>query len=188
MGRVPDVRKLVTKDFKSAGNKLVLLGAVDPEKLGGSVYADAFGERGDALSDWGNEWAKELPIIYRKLHSLYWNGNPVKSASAIAEGGTFLRVFESAMGGGLGAKIDLSGFPAGRKDGALFGEAVGAILLEMEPSADPFEIFGGLPWKEIGQVTDSGSIEVVDGEQEVWSSPVDELVKIWEKPFAEVVR
>ncbi|MFA6666208.1 MAG: AIR synthase-related protein [Armatimonadota bacterium] len=188
MGRVPDVQKLVTKDFKRAGNKLVLLGTIDPEKLGGSVYADAFGERGDALADWGNEWAKELPIIYRKLHSLYWGGNnPVKSASAVAEGGIFLRVFEGAMGGGLGAKIDLSGFP-GRGDGALFSEAVGAILLEMEPSADPFELFGGLPWKEVGRVTDSGCIEVADGGKEVWSSSVDELVKIWEKPFAEVVR
>ncbi|HAH87341.1 MAG TPA: hypothetical protein DCL60_08215 [Armatimonadetes bacterium] len=91
------------------------------------------------------------------------------------------------MGGGLGAKIDLSGFP-GRGDGALFSEAVGAILLEMEPSADPFELFGGLPWKEVGRVTDSGCIEVADGGREVWSSSVDELVKIWEKPFAEVVR
>ena len=43
MGRMPDVRKTVTKEFKRAGNKLVVLGRLDPDLLGGSVYLDAFG-------------------------------------------------------------------------------------------------------------------------------------------------
>ena len=64
-------------------------------------------ERGDALHDGGEQWVKELPIIYRALHDLYWEHSAVLSASAIAEGGVLLRVFEAAMGGGLGAEIDL---------------------------------------------------------------------------------
>ncbi len=100
----------------------------------------------------------------------------------------FLRVFEAAMGSGLGAKVDLSSFSPRRKDGALFCEAVGAFLLEVDASADPMELFGGLPWVEIGRVTDAPELIVADGERGVFSSSVDELVKIWEKPFAEVVR
>jgi phosphoribosylformylglycinamidine synthase len=188
MGRMPDVRKAVTKEFKCAGNRLIVLGCIDPDRLGGSVYADAFGERGDKLSDWGNEWAKELPIIYRKLADDCCNANRVKSASAIAEGGIFLRLFEAAMGSGLGARIDLTKAPAGRKDGVLFSEAVGAILIELDAGADPFAMFGGLAWCDIGEVTESPEIVLMDGESEVWSEPVSELVKIWEKPFAEVVR
>ncbi|MHB0912232.1 MAG: AIR synthase-related protein [Armatimonadota bacterium] len=179
MGRMPDVRCAVTKEFKQAGNRLVVLGRLDPERLGGSVYLDAYGERGDALHDWGNEWAKELPIIYRRLHELYWNGNPVRSASALAEGGLFLRVFEAAMGGGLGAELTLSGRP----DGALFAEAVGAILLELDAEADPFTLFGGLPWTEVGRVTEKPEIAFAGQRYSI-----GELVKIWEKPFAEVVR
>ncbi|HUV03838.1 MAG TPA: AIR synthase-related protein [Armatimonadota bacterium] len=188
MSRMSDVRKAVTKEFKRPGNRLILLGTLDPDRLGGSVYLDAFGERGDGLSDWGNEWAKDLVVMYRRLHDLYWNENPVKSASAVAEGGVLLRLFEAAMGSGLGAAIDLSAFPAGRRDGALFSEAVGALLLEMDGSSDPADLFCGLPWIEIGRVTDSPELAIKDGNEEVLTVLVEDLIKVWGKPFAEVVR
>jgi len=185
--RIPDVRRIVTKPFKKAGNRLIVYGKLDPERLGGSVYLDAYGERGDSLPDWGNEWAKSLVVKYRRLHKVYWNSNPIRSASAIAEGGTLLRLFEAAMGSGLGAQVDLSAFPAGRKDGALFSEAVGALLLEVDADSDPMDLFGGLPWIEIGHVTESPELIIRDGSDELFRSPIDDLVKIWEKPFAEVV-
>jgi len=188
MGRVPDVRKLVTKEFKKAGNKLVIVGALDPNALGGSVYLDAYGELGDTLPDRGSHYAKELKLIYRKLNDLYWDGKVVYSASAIAEGGAFLRIFEAAMGGELGAEIDLQKFPNGRRDGALFGECVGSIVLEVDADADLFALFGGLPWIEVGRVTESKDIKVVDGESEIFRASVADLVKVWEKPFAEVVK
>ncbi|MCL6520644.1 MAG: hypothetical protein K6T99_12525 [Armatimonadetes bacterium] len=185
--RIPDVRNIVTKNFKTPGNKLVVLGKLDPERLGGSVYLDAFGERGDKLSDWGNEWAKDLVITYRRLHKLYWNDNPVKSASAIAEGGVLFRLFEGAMGSGLGARVDLCNFPAGRKDGALFSEAVGAILLEVPPDVEPMDLFGGLPWFEVGEVIDTPELVINDAQETLLKVSVCDLVKIWEKPFTEVV-
>jgi phosphoribosylformylglycinamidine synthase len=49
LGRLPDVKKVVTKEFKRAGNKIVLAGRVEPETLGGSVYADSYGQRGDRV-------------------------------------------------------------------------------------------------------------------------------------------
>src|SRR5208282_257430 len=51
MGRVADVKAMVTKDFKRAGNRLLLLGRYDGEALGGTVYADSFGQRGERLFD-----------------------------------------------------------------------------------------------------------------------------------------
>ncbi|MHB1001369.1 MAG: AIR synthase-related protein [Armatimonadota bacterium] len=188
MGRMADVKHAVTKDFKKAGNRLVVFGILDPEKLGGSVYLDAYGERGDKLHDWGNEWAKDLVVAYRQLHNHYKNDNPIKSASAIAEGGTLLRLFESAMGSGLGAQIDLSKFPTGRKDGALFTEAVGSILLEVDTNADLMALFGGLPYVEIGKVIESPQIEIIEGDKPVLTAAIDDLISVWEKPFAEVVR
>src|SRR5215471_13138888 len=49
MGRVPDVSRIVTKEFKRAGNRLLLLGRSDGGALGGSVYADLNRQRGDRL-------------------------------------------------------------------------------------------------------------------------------------------
>jgi phosphoribosylformylglycinamidine synthase len=188
MGRMPDVRKAVTKDFKKAGNRLVILGRFDSDRLGGSVYLDAFGERGDRLHDWGSSWAGELVSAYCRLHEIYRGENPVRSASAIAEGGVFLRLFEGAMGSGLGVRIDLGAFPEGRRDGALFAEAVGSLLLEVDASADLARLFKNLPWFEIGHVTNEPNLAVLEGGLEVLSSAVEELVSIWEKPFAEVAR
>jgi phosphoribosylformylglycinamidine synthase len=207
MGRMPDVRKVVTKEFKKVGSKLVILGLIDPNRLGGSVYLDCYGERGDCLHDWGNEWAKDLVVIYRRLHDIYWNvcnsfsttlgildsypeglRSPILSASAIAEGGTFLRIFEAAMGSGMGASIDLSKFPEGRKDGALFAEAVGSLLLEVDSLVDPAELFGGLPWIEIGEVIKEPKLVIKEGESTILDLSVEDLVAVWEKPFMEVVR
>jgi phosphoribosylformylglycinamidine (FGAM) synthase-like enzyme len=96
-------------------------------------------------------------------------------------------LFEAAMGSGLGAQVDLSAFPADRKYGALFSEAVGALLLEVDADADLMDLFGGLPWIEIGHVAESPELIIRDGSDELFRSPIDDLVKIWEKPFAEVV-
>jgi phosphoribosylformylglycinamidine synthase len=187
MGRMPDVRKAVTKEFKCAGNKLVLVGTLLPERLGGSVYLDSFGERGDSLHDIGDEGAKALPNLYRKLNEVYADGS-VKSASAIAEGGVLLRLFEAALGSGLGANVDLASFPNGRKDGALFAESVGSILVEIDSESDPSKLFDGMPWIEIGRVADKSELKIMDGQSEVWRSGIDDLSKVWEKPFLEVVR
>ena len=185
MGRMPDVRKAVRKPFRKPGNKLVLLGRFDPDLLGGSVYLDTVGERGDKLSDFGQDWAKELLEMYRAIHEICSGpDNPIRSASAIAEGGLLLRLFEASMGSGLGARVDLSKFPAGRRDGCLFSEAVGAFLLEVDASANPEKLFAGLPWFDIGQVTESPDLEITG----VMKVPIADLVKVWERPFAEVVR
>jgi phosphoribosylformylglycinamidine synthase len=46
MGRLPDVREVVSKNFKRPGNRIVLVGRFDGQALGGSVYADSRGQRG----------------------------------------------------------------------------------------------------------------------------------------------
>ena len=92
------------------------------------------------------------------------------------------------MGSGLGAEVDLAKFPAGRKDGCLFSEAVGAFLLEVDASVDPGDLFQGLPHFEIGRVTESPDLAILDGRRETLRTPIEDLVSVWEKPFAEVAR
>jgi phosphoribosylformylglycinamidine (FGAM) synthase-like enzyme len=127
--------------------------------------------------------------MYRRLNGLYWNENPIRSASAIAEGGLMRRLFEASMGSGLGALIDFGAFPENaRKDGNLFAEAVGALLLEVDDFVDPFKLFAGLPFIEVGRVIADPQIKIKDKGMEVLHLPIEDLVRVWEKPFAEVVR
>jgi len=108
MGRVRDVKAIVTKDFKRAGNRLLLLGRYDANVLGGTVYADSLGQRGDRLFDAYD--AISMQVQWDYLLELHARRHYV-SASAVAEGGLLLRLFEGAFGSGLGARVDLHGIP-----------------------------------------------------------------------------
>ncbi|MGH9356755.1 MAG: AIR synthase-related protein, partial [Terriglobia bacterium] len=104
-GRVPDVKRIVTKDFKRAGNKIVLLGYTDPNALGGSVYADSLNQRGDSL--FAGAEACSLRRLWDALLQLHATGDCF-SAASIGEGGLILRLFEACLGSGLGARVQFN--------------------------------------------------------------------------------
>jgi phosphoribosylformylglycinamidine synthase len=108
-GRVRDVKRIVTKDFKRAGNKLLLIGRVDGDALGGSVYADTLRQHGNALHSFGD--ARALRALWDALLRLQARGE-VLSASAVGEGGVFLRLFEAALGSDLGARVQFEAVAA----------------------------------------------------------------------------
>jgi phosphoribosylformylglycinamidine synthase II len=185
--RVPDVDRLVTKPFKKAGSNIVLVGELDPEALGGSVYLDVYGQRGNRLPESGDSMVDDLLSFWRRLNKVYaLEDNPVKSAAAVGEGGLFLRLFEMCYGSGLGVCINLDDISSGRLDGILFAEAVGCMILEMSAETDPCQVFPGCKARIIGEVTDDPGIRLCgDGKEVVLD--LDELTSVWEAPFKEVL-
>ena len=184
MGRVPDVKKIVTKEFKRAGNKLVVVGTAGARGLGGSVYADTHGQRGDRLFDPGT--AAAVCSVWDVVLALHAEECYV-SGSAIAEGGLFLRVFEAAFGSGLGARIQLDSPLSARRDELLFGEFVGAVLLEVSPEIEE-ELSGLLiPHLSLGEVIAEPRLIVAENKSTLWQQSVEELAAAWSKPFREVV-
>ena len=185
MGRVSDVKAMVTKDFKCAGNRLLLLGRYDADALGGTVYADSFGQRGDRLFDAYDPISMQVQWDYlMELHAQH----RYVSASAIAEGGILLRLFEGAFGSGLGARVDFSGIQAGRRDGFLFGEFVGSCILEVPPDFDVPVHVAGIPHQFIGHVTAEHRLAIADHGAVIWEETVSNLAESWSKTFREVVK
>ncbi len=183
MGRVPDTSKIVTADFKRAGNSLVLAGRLG-EALGGSVYADLSGQRGDRLYDPGD--AAAVRAVWDTVLALHARGGIV-SASAIAEGGVALRLFEAAFGSGLGARIECLRDGRGRRDGFLFGEFTGAVLLEVDPGMGLDEVFAGVPYRVIGEVLPEPRLALSEAGETLWSEPLWALAEKWRSTFREVV-
>jgi phosphoribosylformylglycinamidine synthase II len=185
VGQVDDVKQVVTKDFRRPGNLLVLVGRCDPEVLGGTVYADSFGERGDRLFD-----AYDAAAIrgqwdcLLKLHS----ARQYVSGSAIAEGGILLRLFEAAFGSGLGARLEFDGFPHGRRDGLLFGEFIGSCLIEVSPDFELSSQLAGIPHRILGQVTEEPRLTLTDRGAVVWEEVIAQLAETWSETFREVVK
>ena len=184
MGRIPDVKKVVTKEFKRAGNKLVLVGPAGPGGLGGSVYADTHSQRGDRLFDPGT--AASVRAVWDGVLALHCEGRFV-SGSAIAEGGLLLRLFEAAFGSGLGARIELNAESGTRKDELLFGEFVGTVLLEVSPEVEKGLSALSVPHQTIGEVIADPQLIFAQGGKALWQQNVADLADVWSKPFREVV-
>jgi phosphoribosylformylglycinamidine synthase subunit PurSL len=208
LGRVPDVRRIVTKDFKSQGNNLVLVGNADPSVLGGTVYADSYGQRGDTLFDPGN--VDSMLRLWDGLGRLH-REELYLSASAIGEGGLGLRLFEAALGSGLGARIELaalasaceklcgarqpgpaSGAPASkpshlRRDGLLFGEFIGAGFLEVRPDSRVERLLEGVPHTPVGKVVAEPKLVIIDDDKVLWQESTGWLAESWSRTFREVV-
>jgi phosphoribosylformylglycinamidine synthase subunit PurSL len=181
LGRIPDVKKIVSKEFKRPGNKLVLLGEIDPGALGGTVYADSHGQRGERL--FGKYEANLICRIWDQLLALHRAGRFV-SGSAIAEGGVFLRVFEAAYGSGYGARIQFAPFAGMRQDGLLFGEFTGSALLETPSDWKP-EV--AVPLAILGEVTEAPDIVLEERDSAIWRDSVSHLSTIWSQTFREVM-
>lgn len=184
MGRVPDVKRIVTQEFKRAGNKLVLLGVYGGDGLGGSVYADTHGQRGDRLFDLGT--AAEIRAVWDAVLDLHKEEHYV-SGSAIAEGGLLLRLFEAAFGSGLGARVELSPQLKARPDEFLFGEFIGAVLLEVSAEVEKRLSMLAVPHQTIGEVIREPQLVLVQGGNTLWQQNVASLEAAWSKPFREVV-
>jgi phosphoribosylformylglycinamidine synthase len=195
MGRLPDVRKVVSKEFKRPGNRLVLVGICDGEALGGSVYADSCGQRGDRLFDAYD--ANSVRLVWDALLRLHAQGAYV-SASAIAEGGILLRLFEAAWGSRYGAQVSLDAFSAKpavratqtaqeRKDGAIFGEFVGSVLIEVPPELNLNGQLGDVPYRVIGEVLPHPQLILLDREKVVWQETTAALGEVWSRTFREVI-
>lgn len=185
MGRVGNVKTMVTKDFKRAGNRLLLLGHYDADVLGGSVYADTWGQRGDRLFDAYDPISIKVQWDY--LGELYSRRGYV-SASAIAEGGILLRLFEASFGSGLGARVDFSRIPPGRRDGLLFGEFIGSCLLEVEPDFEVSAELAGIPHQFLGHVTAEPRLTFVEHGAVIWEESISQLTESWSETFREVVK
>lgn len=191
-GRLPDTRRAATKEFKRAGNKLVLVGTPGRCALGGSVYADARGQRGDRLFDPLEQGgAALLKTRWDALTALATAGTSV-SASPIGEGGIFLRLFEACYGSGLGASIDLDSFQGstGGRLGAhelLFGEFIGAVMIETAHDFDARKYLADIPHSTVGEVTESAKLTLSRGPRALWQGDIQSLADVWRKPFREAL-
>lgn len=187
VGKMADASRVVTKDIKAAGDKMVLVGDIDPRRLGGSVYLDCFGSRGEALHCYKDEGAAKRQLeLWRRLHQLYSREDcPVKAAAAVGEGGIFTRLFEMAYGGGFGVNVSLNA-SAGPLDGLLFAECIGSVLIEVAGHEDLQALLGDLPFMVVGETTADPLIRV-SFLDECAELPMEDLVTAWESTFKEVV-
>jgi phosphoribosylformylglycinamidine synthase len=178
-GRLPDVQKTVSTDFKGAGHTLVIVGDRVVEEMGGSVYYELLGHLGKTLP---RVKLQKLPGVLRAVHRAI-TGKAVLACHDVSEGGLMTAVAEMGFGGGLGAVLRV---PENvRPDFFLFNETPGCFVVELSPGADPGELFGDAAFTVIGQTTPETVVSVYQGD-ELFTVALDRLYAAYTQPLKEV--
>jgi len=179
LGVVPDVRRSLTTDFKGPLDEIWLVGSSRGE-LGGSIYeriAGAF------LGACPSAAPADSMRLYRRVHRAARQGL-VSSCHDLSDGGLWVALAESALGGELGAEVSLDAVPADRPlsvEQALFGETPGRLLVSVGPRARRrFQrLMRGLPAARIGVVSADGRVRVRCGGSEIASMAIDTIRAAW---------
>jgi phosphoribosylformylglycinamidine synthase len=183
MGQVEDVRRCVTMDAKSPGNRIYLVGPTRNE-LGGSHVALVLG------LDGGQVPHVDAPLALRVFQSIHGaiRNRWIRSCHDLSEGGLAVALAEMAFAGRLGIQADLQGLCESQFidiDVALFCESNSRFLVEVGADQIPaFEnAFRDLPCSFLGEVSPSPRLVVRCGPQAVLDLPVDRLRNAWQSPL-----
>ena len=153
-------RELVTMHtFKRKGNNIFLIGR-SVDDLGSSEYLEFYHRISDSpLPAFDIEAELKIHDALKKLNKM----DLIRSASPVGKGGLFFALLRAAIPNGLG--FDITSDAEIRLDSFLFGEAMGRILVDVEPEKeDEFVdvLTGmGIPFSTLGHVT-RGEIRIDD--------------------------
>ncbi len=179
IGVVKDIRKVVTPEFKIAGDTIYLLGETHDE-LGASEYYKLL-SKGD-IRNIGNTVPKvdlkKNIQIYKALEAAI-DKELVASSVSIASGGIAIALAKASIGGNLGFAVDLKNTGSSSVDAKLFSESQGRILVSVaKANVVAFEkIMKGIPCAKIGTVNKEKRCIVKDGRTTVVDTTVDMLAK-----------
>ena len=188
VGLIDDASRVQTRNFKGAGDAVILLGE-DRGELGGSEYLKTmYGlVRGDAPAlDLGRERAL-LGLVTGAI-----GDGLVRSAHDVSDGGIAVTLAECCFDtGGIGATVDVSSSPSLPSWSSCFSESASRIVVSADASNEQ-EILArakaaGVPARRIGTtggdrltvtVNGSAAIDVAVAEAEqIWSTAVEQYFK-----------
>jgi phosphoribosylformylglycinamidine synthase I len=148
-------------DLKKPGNLLYVLGETRDE-LGGSRYGVHRGTKGGGVPHLN---PKETWPLYERLGPRRFKTGLVASCHDCSEGGLGVTLAEMAMGGGMGAVVDLRRVPTSatlasekRSDKVLFSESNGRFVVEVAVRHRRafMSVLKGLVVEQVGEVRSAG--------------------------------
>lgn len=179
-GRIDDVSKTVSADFKKPGSKIVLVGKRDPAEMAGSAYYDRMGILGSQLPRID---LSTLPLVFESVYRAIREGH-VLACHDISEGGLAGALAEMCFGGDMGAEVAV--IPGEKPEQFLFNETAGCFLVELAGDVGTNEIFGGVPHTVIGATVSEGNITVMYNGSELFGIALEQLKTAWQEPMKEV--
>lgn len=186
IGNHSDVRKAVSSDFKSVGDRIYLCGETHQE-LGASELSYLLRDESSGESGIGGrvpEIDTERNLtMYRALTAAMSEGL-VASAHDCSDGGLAAAIAECCFGSDSGASIDLTSMMGGGDIdswGALFGESLGRIVVSVESKhCGAFEAaMDSHACHALGTVEAGDKITFKSGDEAILSASMADLRAAW---------
>jgi phosphoribosylformylglycinamidine synthase len=178
-GIVEDVTKCVTSDFKQKGSSIYLVGATQ-DAMAGSQY---FRETGSTSSKVPSVDLKKLKASMDAMLRLI-SGGKVLSCHDISDGGLAVTLCEMAIGGSMGAEVNLASMGAElRPDVKLFSESPTRWLIEVAGELPKPE---GIEIAKIGTVGGS-SVMICEDEEILFDQPLSVIEAKWGRKLWEMM-
>ena len=184
-GKIADVKKTTSSDFKKIGSTIVLVGKPDLKNLGGSVYFDAAGGQSSSVPKID---LKSQKAVLTSITAGIRSGQ-ILACHDISEGGLAGAMAEMCFGSDCGAEIDLSSVALAKEDRPdfiLFSETSGTFLVEVSDSVAAMDLFAKVPHAIIGHTQKEKSIRVNQGSKNLCNLRLDKLKQAWQKPMKEI--
>lgn len=178
-GKIPDVKKTTSSDFKKSDSLIVFVGKQDTNNLGGSAYLNYLN---NFTSDVPRVALKTLP----KTLSSITRGiqeDVILSCHDVSEGGIAAAIAEMCFGGGVGATIDLSKISAERSDAIFFNETSGTFLVEVADKSACEKLFKNIPHTIIGKTRKEETLTITLGKKILAHASVNALKNTWQNPM-----
>lgn len=177
-GKIPDVKKTVSSDFKRIGSTIVLVGKMDLSSMGGSVYFSKNNFTGENIPK------VDLKVLPKVLDSVTFGiqKGQILACHDVSEGGLITSIFEMCIGGNYGADISLN--TKYRPDYFLFNETAGCFIVELENEKDAQKIFRNAPYEILGKTGKTQTISV----KNLFTTELAQLKNTWKRPMKEVFR
>ncbi len=176
-GRIPDVAKTATTDFKKADSVICLVGKQHMDAMGGSVFLESLMISG---GDVPRADLKTLPRIFTSIYKGIKSGK-ILACHDVSEGGLITSIFEMCIGGGVGVNIEIP-----KKEIAenfLFNETAGCFIVEVESSNVARNLFKKVPYKIVGKTTKNNFITVGQSNKNLFEENIDALKNAWKEPM-----
>ncbi len=209
MGIVPDIHKSLTTDFKQPSDVIFIVGLTKNHLIGSfyhrillqnalikssnnshkkPVTEDILETKDLKKSKLPKPDLKLAKKIYKRLFRAIQNST-VNSVHDLSEGGLAVALSESAIGGNLGAEIDINTIPI--TNGAesarvkLFSETPSRFIVTTKTEkANDFErIFKGLPIARIGKVTKEKKLTITNRKSLLINITIEEMKQNWKREF-----
>lgn len=179
-GKIPDVTKTVSADFKQNDSLIYLVGAMDFAGMAGSIYYNATNNQG-AMTPHVD--LKQLPKTLDAIHHAIQK-NIILACHDVSEGGIITALFEMCVGGNMGAEITINNQT--KTDNFLFNETAGCFLVEVENENIAKIFFKDVPNVLLGKTQKEKNITVSQNNNQLFSAQLKTLKSSWQKPMKEI--